>query len=125
MIRKRLFVAVLAWLATILAGTLPFAAQAVENIHTQVDELMLKGDFAAAIELASRTYEKSADDPVVICALACSYRNSAIRSGIYYASPNRERAIELYHENIRKNPTYENSYFNLMNMFWTRMTPSK
>lgn len=147
----------LASLALVLLLTASLAARAAGDIHARVDELLLKGDFEAAIKLASEAYAQNPDDPLAICALACAYRNSSRKSalrvdaaalglradedgvvmldaqkvegafsqGVYYASPGREKALELYYENIKKNPLYDKSYYNLLNMYADERNPSQ
>ena len=53
-----------------------------EGIHQKVDTLMLNDKFDEAEALAKAAYEKYPNEPEVICALACVYRNKSYKTGI-------------------------------------------
>ncbi len=118
-----------------------------EGIHQKVDTLMLNGRFDEAEALAKAAYEKYPNEPEVICALACVYRNKSYKTGIsmeaslagikdghsgvgrYKAEDIKEeiffdaelhpKAESLYYKIIRIEPTYRNAYFNLLNDYAT------
>jgi len=52
------------------------------GIHKKIDKLILNKDFEEAEKVAKKAYQKYPNEPEVICALACVYRNEAYRSGL-------------------------------------------
>lgn len=51
-----------------------------QDIHKKIDTLILAKEFDKAEEIALKAYKKFPNEPVVICALACVYRNKAYKS---------------------------------------------
>ena len=118
-----------------------------ERIHQKVDTLMLNGRFDEAEALAKAAYEKYPNEPEVICALACAYRNKSYKTGIsmepslmgikdghsgigrykaedineeiFFDAELHPKAESLYYKIIRIEPTYRNAYFNLLNDYAT------
>ncbi|MGA1865486.1 MAG: tetratricopeptide repeat protein, partial [bacterium] len=58
-----------------------FAAEE-KGFHKKIDKLILAKKLDEAEKLAKEAYKKNPDDPEVICALACVYRNKALKSAI-------------------------------------------
>lgn len=74
-------------------------------IHSNIDGLLLKGQFEKAEKEASEYLQAHPKDPEAYCALACTYRNWSIKSGINvdtsgYLKKNENAKIDITRENF-------------------------
>jgi len=63
-------------------GALNLSAQKNKGFHDIINKLMLDNKFKEAEKMALEKYKQFPNDPEVICALACVYRNKSKKSAI-------------------------------------------